>query len=486
VARAGNLKKFETAKVNAPGHAAPDRDMNLRRCWIALPLLGVLACGGGDGVSSASGGGGTGPGSGGSSIGGSSGDASGGSSSRGGSAQGGSAQGGSSQGGSAQGGGGGGQGGGGPMHPRIGFNLGLIGDAFSFDANNHAALDDDQAKAIDRAVADGFGDFRIQDPFSRGFYGDLTPDHIAEAVEAVLARSANGTVLLSLGDFPFINTPAMPGGTTDVNGKPVYTYRYAPESAQDITAFQTRLAALVSRLTTDQVIGRVRFELFNEPDAPGFFWGYPDQTSVRYPPFDAALSLFEGVLTGVPATQKMCCAFTSNLSGHPSMGGDSGSFWDFMMSDDARLLAQPFSFHWYPDGGAGPGAKHLAVSDIQRSPLPAGSFLTEFNVDSYMTKNKLCGTPTQAGYRDQHEFRAKLDELYQFGSANGIQEIYVFELIGKAPKAGSDRISLGVFELGSGCPLFEYKELYEYIHGAASFSEGPGCSMSSEKSNGCL
>lgn len=329
----------------------------------------------------------------------------------------------------------------------LGFNLGPIAKAFTIDpVDGKTKIKAPAAVALDRAVADGFRQFRFQDPFSRGFYvttgadgtKTFSPSRIVDAIRILVGHGADD-VLVSLGNFPFESN--------------TWTYRYFPE---DLETHQLRMREFLDHLRSAGLLSKVRFELFNEPDAPYFYWDDFDS-------FRALVTKQVEILKDyMPKEDIVCCGFTSDLmTPDRSTDANTQKYWQFVNGGHGGsvLADMLFSFHWYPSAGIWDSSKRYTTADIGITALPSRTWITEFNIDAYMTKPERDGTDTRPGYRADDALTKRLRELLVYSAHRPVDRIYMFNLFKESDEAGvNSHVELGLFN-AKGFPEIEYERV---------------------------
>lgn len=87
------------------------------------------------------------------------------------------------------------------------------------------------------------------------------------------------------------------------------------------------------------------FELGNEPNAAGYWWG----TAAQFGPVaDAAYAALVAAAAGAPLPPRVaCCAFATELAGYGLANGTEHGFHDFARGAAARYDGAPLSWHFY-------------------------------------------------------------------------------------------------------------------------------------------
>ena len=242
-----------------------------------------------------------------------------------------------------------------PHSLKLGFNVGYITDAQYY------------AKAFARIGRDGLGHTRFMGPF---MHPQGEAQERAEAWTASWLRNISvavgpsSSITVTLSDYPFNvqnDFLAHPGKYLSVwPGQPSaaalqdtlrYTNRAPPTrgawannaSLADYLAVLRRLRATLGPLDA-----AIDWEIGNEPNALGYFWG----TAADFEPIaTGSLTALSG---SAPPTRVACCAFATELSCQGLARGADNGFFEFAQGVTARHTASaagafptPLSWHFY-------------------------------------------------------------------------------------------------------------------------------------------
>lgn len=313
--------------------------------------------------------------------------------------------------------------------------------------------------ALTQLMHDGFTRLRMMEPFARGYLSHF-PSLPVQAIRLLEERGF--TVLLSVNGSPFLN-----GDTASSDS---WVYRYFPgddlvgsDDDGGLTEHTRRLTQFMDALRDEGLLDGMQIQLFDEPNAPNYFWGTYSEWETL---LAANLAVFERADYGLADEDILCGTFTSNLmEWGPDAPAEHQPYWDFATHYLSNPLVNrhPFSFHWYPMDGISPSAENYLSSDIKLVPMYEGSWITEMNVTAYMTENALLGNGTYPGYRERDSFREKVTDIIAYANANHLRGIYFFNVRNKTDTpTGAGALGLGLFN-AAGCPRYEYVELLEIL-----------------------
>ena len=233
---------------------------------------------------------------------------------------------------------------------RLGFNFGYLGDTRYYGA------------ALARTRADNVTAMRGMGPFLRGLLP--VPAGTANLISDILGNiSAGARLTVALSNFPFDFPPALlsdptrfltvwPGmpATDTLADEMRYTNRGPPSVWLNgsLSTYASTLRELRALLGASGA--RVDFELGNEVNALGYFWGTASEWA---PVADAAHAALTAPIGGVvPPTRVACCTFATELGGCGKANGSDNGFYDFARGAARRYpstaqTATPLSWHFY-------------------------------------------------------------------------------------------------------------------------------------------
>jgi hypothetical protein len=349
-----------------------------------------------------------------------------------------------------------------------GITIGYMDIIFKID-DDIVSIKPEGQKALDQIKKDGFTRLRMMEPFAGGFMKNF-PSLPAQAVK--ILQDQGFKVLISLNGSPFTN-----GNTTSIDS---WVYRFFPGtdgvSGSDDDAglgeHVNRLTQFMDALKAQGSLNNIDIQLFDEPNAPQYFWGTYEEWEQL---LTANINVLKRSEYGLTNEHIWCCAFTSNLMNYGQNMVGQEKYWDFVKNYKTNSLVKnfPFSFHWYPVAGIGPSSDNFVSSDIKLSPMYRGAWITEMNVDSSMSINKLYGTSEYYGYRYRDLFRDKVYDIFTYAKLNQIKGVYLFNIKTKTDIPDSyGNIGFGLFNF-AGCPRWEYKVLLEILGRTIDFGSCP-------------
>jgi hypothetical protein len=333
-----------------------------------------------------------------------------------------------------------------PLHKLgLGFNTGYLSSAPKYTA------------AFQKAFRDGF-DVRIFEPFCLG----VAPVPIA-SVELVASTLALGgessSMLLDVSNFPF-RTPSdltqhpqrylgdglWPGapGTAKLADEVRYTNRGPVAAWQNgsLSAYSDVLRRLVSQLTARNLSARVSFEIGNEPNALGYFWG---NASSFEPIAAAALTALDGIRNarggvgararGVRQPDVRCCAFATELSGYdwpPNASAETRGFQSWASGGwKERLPTASLSWHFYRHSAndANPNISTYANASRFYGTLLENSIISEWGLFTYQSPRSTQVMASDALMRE-------LVRLLRFAYLGKVEHVYLECLMDDPSKGG--------------------------------------------------
>lgn len=173
-------------------------------------------------------------------------------------------------------------------HLTIGFSAGYLSDISQFQP------------ALRRIAQDGFKYVRTLDPFTRADTANFKS--LLSNLEVI---TGHGLIpYMSLSNFPYQFMPGLQARSTAptplaqervarVSG---YSNRYPPTDPARYQATLTRLLTALRSTFGDTALRRWYFEIGNEPDAPLYFFGTPEQFDTIYTAATTAFQDFDSLL----------------------------------------------------------------------------------------------------------------------------------------------------------------------------------------------
>ena len=312
---------------------------------------------------------------------------------------------------------------------KLGFNIGYLTQVGVVEP------------ALRQIKDDGFNYVRVYEPFTRG-----DDAHFTRAVRGLRRLAAQDLrPVLCLSNFPPDLAAADSNRTLPSSPFPAskrqeilsYSNRYAPA---DLVTYRAALGqmfeALRDTVGTD-VLKEWYFEIGNEPDAPRFFWGSPDD-------FRRVLSAAIDTLKALdPHITVGAAAFTSRLVSEPGL---RPAFTRLAreIAGDPRI--DFFSIHLYDNSNPkGQSASDLIASFAQTS---KPRVISEWNVSSVGNRRteQLIRSP---------KFMRHLIDAVAASYANKVELLVIFKLM-DYPDRGN--YQLGLFD-SEGAP----KRAYRYV-----------------------
>ena len=323
-----------------------------------------------------------------------------------------------------------------PWHTmRLGFNVGYITDT----AYYHTALA--------RTAADGFTHQRVMGPFLTGLRP--APNATADWVAWVLGNHTQ-TLTLTLSDYPYAIPPDLladptkyltvwPGqpGTAKLASEAKYTNRgpIAAWANGSLASYGAVLRGLHALLAVRGLANRVDFELGNEPNALGYFWG----TAGEFAPIaDAAHAALTGGGGGAAGPSRIaCCAFATELAGYAMKNGSDNGFYNFARGAARRYMPTsqtktPLSFHFYRHSANDANVNRSTFSNITAfygEDALNGSVVTEWGLFTY-------NSPRATAAMSSPALVVELVHLLTFAYARSLAEVDAHCLMDNPRKGG--------------------------------------------------
>ncbi len=332
-----------------------------------------------------------------------------------------------------------------PVHSmRLGFNMGYITDSEYY------------TKAIHTVSSDGFNHLRCMGPFLRGIQ-EQAPFWTVQWIKQILIKMGGGndndnntrppSLTLTLSDYPYPIPPDVlhhpdkylkvyPGqpSASKLLEESKYTNRGPPVAWQNgsMDGYRDILIKLRTYLAAVNIEHLVDFEIGNEPNAAGYFWGTAEdytpiaditvgalltnhsnksatttratrapqltelteltelsQSPISSPPSVSSVS-GRSVSTIPPAPRVVCCAFSSELGGYNEPNGSDHGFHDFAQQASQRYRRDGgdvrLSWHFYRHSmnDANPNRSTYAnVTRFYGRNALNGSVITEWGLFTY-------------------------------------------------------------------------------------------------------
>ncbi len=310
----------------------------------------------------------------------------------------------------------------------IGFAVGYLGTTVSIE------------DVLERISADGFRVVRAYEPFSQ--YDDSSHSGIKERLRALVDNGL--TPYLSLSNFP----PALLPNSSQQNQLGArypakkradvlkYSNRYAP---RDRNAYQASVRHLIEELASEfgrEELRRWYFEIGNEPDAPLYFWGSPQD-------FREIFSLAAGTLKNFdPQIRVAVGGFTSGL-----VADSTGNIVYYRLARDlaASPLADFASFHVYAN---------LFGESLSRQAISAFGGDAKTKIVSEWNVSTVANRRTESILTSE-QFMGFLIDAVAASYDAGVELLLVHKLVDLASKG---QYQLGIFDR-EGQP----KQAYRYL-----------------------
>ena len=315
----------------------------------------------------------------------------------------------------------------------IGFGIGPLARADHYDA------------ALRQIKADGFRYIRAYEPFRARGSGS-----VQSLIPPLQHLDAMGfTIYLGLSNFPAslapTSTPQTPGlwAAARRNAESAHTNRYPPTAQQ----FDSLLGALLQ--TLDATFGREKlrtwlFEVGNEPDAPKFFWGTPDDFRGL---LQRAVSRFEGYDPGIAIGGG---AFTHGLVRNASKSSAYAGVARALATRQGSFV----SVHFYAQLTTGRDIGS-DINGLLGPPNGRRRVISEWNVSTQPDR------PTTAVLNAQNDIGPYLIDLLAGAAEAGVELVLIHKL---QDERGDDE-ELGYFDM-DGRP----KPSYALVQRAAAFA----------------
>lgn len=283
----------------------------------------------------------------------------------------------------------------------------------------------------------------------RGFYRvfvnagpsvDTNIAYVIAKVKMIVDRSSVSLkwpkIMLVLRDFPYsdlknhdtsVLTPKQ-----DTLSK--FSNRFVPSN---IPAYERYLTRLMEELEYRNYLPYISIELWGEPNADNFFWGYAGEDNT-FPAFKAMTSVKYNIIKDYPV-RVYHADLTSGLQ-RDSSYKNKGNYWRYANSDDFFLnpVIRSHSFYWVDSGG------EFDVNNNNWVDRPGEVCISEYNM--YVKVNK--DTPRDSIFNSDEwgwRFYQFLKFVYQKKQENKgtVTEVYVHSLCNYSNKY-DDKGSLGL------------------------------------------
>lgn len=180
------------------------------------------------------------------------------------------------------------------------------------------------------------------------------------------------TIILTLRDFPYKDmvNHNMNNLTSQQKQVSVYSNRFTPSN---IEAYERYLTSLMNELQVKNYLPHIKIELWGEPNAPRYFWGYNGE-DITFPAFHNLTDIKYNVIKNYPV-EILQADFTSGLQ-RDSGYKDNSLYWQYANTDSFFLkdVTRSHSFYWNDAGGV------FDVNDNNWIDRPGKVTISEYNL----------------------------------------------------------------------------------------------------------
>lgn len=276
--------------------------------------------------------------------------------------------------------------------------------------------------------------FPSETKYDRGHYrvfvnagpsNDTNVAYVVGKVKYILEKSQPinkwVTIILTLRDFPYSDMVNHNKNnlTNQQKQVSVYSNRFTPSN---IAAYERYLTRLMEELRIKNYLPHIKIELWGEPNAPKYFWGYNGE-DITFPAFHSLTAIKYNIVKDYPV-EILQADFTSGLQ------RDSGFkynrlYWEYANDDSFFLgpVTRSHSFYWNDAGGVFDVKGNNWIDRPGKVVISEYNLFVGFNKDS---KNELIFNSPEWGWK-LYEFLRFIYQKHQENKGS-VSEIYFHSL----------------------------------------------------------
>lgn len=246
------------------------------------------------------------------------------------------------------------------------------------------------------------------------------------------------TIILVLRDFPYndLYNHNLGNLTPAQRNVAVYSNRFTPTN---IAAYERYLRALMEELRIKMYLPHIKIELWGEPNAQKWFWGY-DGEDITFPAFYNLTAIKYNIVKDYPVD--IYHAALSSSAQRDREYKENENYWDYVDDDSFFLgpITRSHSFYWYDSGG------EFNVDSNDWIDRPGNVAITEYNLFVKVVKGKATDSifnSAEWGWRF-YEFLKFIYAKHQEGKGS-VKEIYIHSLCNYSNKE-DDKGSMGLMK----------------------------------------